>query len=73
MVCVNKFDLNPEQTEAIERVAREKNMLVLGRVPFDPIFTKSMIQAQTIFEYNRESETSKTVQKIWKNLIEKIM
>jgi MinD-like ATPase involved in chromosome partitioning or flagellar assembly len=44
-------------------------MVVLGRIPFDPIFTESMIQGKTIFEYNEDSETSKTVKEIWHNLI----
>jgi MinD superfamily P-loop ATPase len=52
MVCVNKFDLNVDQTQAIEKLAKEKNITVLGRIPFDPVFTKSMVQGKTIFEYN---------------------
>ncbi len=56
MMCVNKFDLNPDQTHAIEEFAEGKNIRVLGRVPFDPIFTRSMVQGQTIFEYNTKSE-----------------
>lgn len=69
LVCVNKFDLNPAQTKAIEKMAEEKKMVFLGKIPFDPIFTESMIQGKTIFEYNRESETSKTVHAIWENLM----
>ncbi len=69
MVCVNKFDLNPEQAKAIEKLAEEKNMTVLGRIPFDPVFTEAMIQGQTIFEYNNESETSQTVKEIWGQII----
>jgi MinD superfamily P-loop ATPase len=37
MVCANKFDLNSGQIEAIEKLAEERNMMVLGRIPFDPI------------------------------------
>ena len=65
MVCVNKFDINLDQTQAIERFAKEKNVSVLGRIPFDPIFTKSMIQGQTIFEYSMESEAGQAVKQIW--------
>ncbi len=65
MVCVNKFDLNLDQSQAIEEFAKSKNVSVLGRIPFDPIFTKSMVQGQTIFEYERQSEAGETVKKIW--------
>jgi len=72
MVCVNKYDLNPGQTDAIEKLAKKQKMVVLGRIPFDPIFTESMIQGKTIFEYNEDSETSKTVKEIWHNLLSTI-
>jgi len=68
MMCVNKFDLNPDQAQAIEEFAKEKNISVLGQVPFDPIFTKSMIQGQTIFEYNTESEAGWAVKQIWEKV-----
>ena len=69
MICVNKFDLNPEQTRIIEDVATEKNLSVLGRIPFDPIFTKAMVQGQTLFEYNTNSEAGNAVRKIWEELM----
>ncbi len=46
-------------------LAEEKNVSVLGRIPFDPIFIKSMIQGQTIFEYSMESEAGQAVKQIW--------
>jgi MinD superfamily P-loop ATPase len=68
MLCVNKFDLNLDQTEAIEKIARENNLMVLGRVPFDPIFTKAMIQGQTIFEYESETQTGQAIKQIWQKV-----
>ena len=70
MVCVNKFDLNPEQTQAIEKLAKEIKVTVVGRIPFDPVFTKSMVQGKTIFEYQTESNIGQTVQQVWDNIIE---
>jgi len=70
MVCVNKFDLNTDQTQAIEKLAKEKNMAVLERIPFDPIFTKSMVQGKTIFEYNTESTVGQAVKQLWRKIIE---
>lgn len=65
MICVNKFDLNPAEARIIEDLASEKNLTVLGRIPFDPIFTKAMVQGQTVFEYNTNSETCREVKQIW--------
>ena len=65
MVCVNKFDLNHEQAQAIEEFAKSNNVSILGRIPFDPIFTKSMVQGQTIFEYSMESKAGRAVKQLW--------
>jgi MinD superfamily P-loop ATPase len=70
MVCVNKFDLNPEQTQAIEKLAKEKKLTVVGRIPFDLVFTKSMVKGKTLFEYKTESNIGQTVQQIWDKIIE---
>jgi len=70
MVCVNKFDLNPDQTQAIEDFSNEKGMRVVGRIPFDPVFTKSMVQAKTVFEYDENSEAAHSVKKLWQEVVE---
>ena len=69
MVIVNKFDLNVGMTEAIEQLAEKRNILVLGRVPFDPVFTRSMVQGQTLFEYGEESPTRRVVRDIWAKIV----
>ena len=69
MVIVNKYDLNVEMTEAIEQLAVQRNLVVLGRVPFDPVFTRSMVQGQTLFEYGAETPTRQVVRDIWAKII----
>ena len=72
LVCVNKFDLNLDLTRNIENFAGDEGLPYLGRIPFDPIFTKAMVQGQTIFEYNSDSSGGHAVKQIWKNLLEKL-
>lgn len=69
MVCVNKYDLNIEKTEEIENFAKEKNIIILGRIPFDAAFTKAMIQGQNIIEYDKNSKLSGIVNTIWQKII----
>jgi len=68
MVCVNKYDLNLDLTRNIENFAKEKGIIFLGRVPFDPIFTEAMVQSQTILEYGNGSKAGKAVKRIWNYL-----
>ncbi|MGD9181568.1 MAG: (4Fe-4S)-binding protein, partial [Desulfobacterales bacterium] len=72
MICVNKFDLNLERTRDIENFAEEKGLSCLGRIPFDPIFTKAMLRAQTIFEYNTESKVGQAIKEIWRRLADRM-
>ena len=68
MICINKFDLNPAETQNIEGVAKERNLQILGRIPFDTVFTKAMVQGLTIFEYDGVSDACKRVKKTWEDL-----
>lgn len=69
MVCVNKFDLNMEMTEAIEQLAVKRNITLLGRVPFDPVFTRAMVQGKNIFEYDEQTVTQEQVRMVWEQII----
>jgi len=68
MVCVNKFDLNPEIAQAVEHFAEKKGLRVLSRIPFDPGFTKSMVQGKTIIEYDEKAPGSLAVKRLWKSI-----
>jgi len=67
-VCINKYDLNVEMTETIEVYARDKGVPVMGRIPFDPLFTRAMVEKQTIIEYDSSSSTSQAVKEIWERV-----
>ena len=72
MICVNKFDLNRKLTREIESYAKEKGLVCLGRIPFDPVFTKAMIRAQSLFEYDGQSEVGDAVRAVWQRLVRKL-
>lgn len=72
MVCINKFDLNPEMGRNIESLALEKKIASVGRVPFDPAFTKAMIQGQTIVEFNGHSQGCEAVAAVWDKVAQRL-
>jgi MinD superfamily P-loop ATPase len=73
MVCVNKFDLNFDQTGAIEKLANENNITIVGRVPFDSVFTESMVLGQTVLEYVGNSKIRRSINEIWRNIRNQLM
>jgi MinD superfamily P-loop ATPase len=69
LLCINKYDLNAEQTEAIEDYAKTRGIHVVGKVPFDPSFTKAMVQGKTIIEYSPDSEGAKSAAAVWDAIV----
>jgi MinD superfamily P-loop ATPase len=69
MVIINKYDLNPEMTGAIERLAAERDIPVVGRIPFDEWFVRSMVQARTVIEQNGESPLGQTIRETWNAIV----
>jgi len=72
MICVNKFDLNKDETQVIEDRGRDRKMEVLARIPFDPVFTKALVQGKTLFEYDPRAEACERVRQIWERVSERL-
>lgn len=68
MVCVNKYDLNPDKTEEIKQFAKEHNLPFIGQIPFDPVFTMAMVQGLNIFEYDSSANVCGEVKNIWEKV-----
>jgi len=64
--CINKYDINPQNSDQIERWCAENSVPFLGRVPFDETVTKSMVQGIPLIEYTNNS-VSEAIKDIWKN------
>jgi len=71
MLCVNKYDINIEVTMQIEEFAKTRDIVVLPRIPFDPIFIHALVQGRNVIEYDKNSATAKAVRKVWKAILSK--
>lgn len=65
---INKFDINTEISDKIEKKLKEKNIPLLGKLPFDEEFVKAMILNKTIIEYKPDSESSRIIRDVWKKI-----
>ncbi|MBN1982953.1 MAG: 4Fe-4S binding protein [Chitinivibrionales bacterium] len=54
MVCVNKWDINPDLTHEIESYATQQGLEVVGRVRYDHAVTRAQREAKTVVEYDAE-------------------
>jgi len=72
MVCVNKYDLNPDKAEEIRQYTEDHDMLFVGLIPFDPVFTKAMVQGVNIFEYAPGAGVCGDIRAIWNMASDKL-
>jgi len=72
MVCVNKFDLNADVTRKIESDARKNGLTWVGQIPFDPIFTRAMVEGQALFEHTSNSKAGDAVRAVWTKIADKL-
>ncbi|MBU3925535.1 4Fe-4S binding protein [Patescibacteria group bacterium] len=71
VVCINKFDINPGNTQLIEKYCDENGLEVVGKIPYDETPTKAMIQEKTIIEFS-DNEFSNNVKNIWESIRRKL-
>ncbi len=70
LLCVNKYDLNLEMTERLEEVARQRQMKVVGRIPFDSLFTRAMIAGKNVMEFEEDSPIARAVRVVWDGILQ---
>ncbi|MCD6097993.1 ATP-binding protein [bacterium] len=71
VVVINKWDINKEVTENIEKTLKKLNVPLIGKIPYDRAFTEAQIHKKSIIEF-AESTTTKTIKNLWKIVREKI-
>lgn len=62
-VCVNKWDVNPDQTKQIEAVALELGAALAGRVRYDGGVTHAQLEGKTPIETNSASAVD--IRSVW--------
>jgi MinD superfamily P-loop ATPase len=67
MVCVNKCDINAENTRAIEGYCEEKGIAIAGSIPYAPEVTRAMLKGLSVVEYPC-AEVTDEVKKIWRKV-----
>jgi len=72
MVCINKYDINVENTKKIDKYCKEKNIDVVGKLPYDTTITKALLEEKNIIEYDKESDLSKKIVEMWNKIEEKL-
>lgn len=53
LVCINKYDLNEENTQRIESHCLNQGVEVVSKIPFDNIVTEALVRGLPVVEYSQ--------------------
>lgn len=67
MVCINKYDINEEMTEAILSFTEQRQLRLVGKIPYDDTVMKSINELVPII-YFEESIAGKAIKDMWINI-----
>jgi MinD superfamily P-loop ATPase len=69
VICINKYDINLENSQKIENYCREEKVGVAARIPFDNLVTKAMTKGVPVVEFS-DGPVSQEIQKLWRRVCE---
>ncbi|MFC1967537.1 ATP-binding protein [Chloroflexota bacterium] len=69
VVCINKYDINEDNTASIEEYCRGQGVTVAARIPYDNSVTEAMVQGVPVVEYSRNG-VSLQIEALWKTVTE---
>jgi MinD superfamily P-loop ATPase len=71
LVCINKYDINKDNTREIGRYCRSQEVEVAARIPFDNVVTEAMIHGLPVVEYF-DNGVSTRIKMLWKRVVQRL-
>ncbi len=67
LVCINKYNINEENSQQIETYIRAQGSHVVARIPFDKVFTDAIVAGLPVVEYSRNG-VSRQIEALWRKV-----
>jgi len=64
MVCINKYDLNEDNTRQTEDYCLSQGVEVVSKIPFDNVVTEALVQGLPVIEYS-QGRVAQEIDKLW--------
>jgi MinD superfamily P-loop ATPase len=71
MVCINKYDINDDNTTAIKDYCRENGVEVAAMIPFDNSVTEAMVRGLSVVDY-ADNRVAGEIRNLWQQIIRKL-
>jgi len=67
VVCINKYDVNLENTNKIEEHCKNNDIPIVGKLPYDVSMTRAMVAEKSVIEYSNCSLSDEII-KMWEKI-----
>lgn len=67
LVCINKHDINEDNTRQIEYYCRNQGVGIAAKIPFDNAVTEAIVQGLPVVEYSQGKVTHE-VESLWQRI-----
>jgi len=67
LVCINKYDINEENTRQIEEHCYSQGAEMVSRIPFDNVVTDALVRGLPVVEYTKNSVT-RQIEVLWQTI-----
>ncbi len=67
LVCINKYDINEENTCQIEGSCLKQGIPIAARIPFDNVVTEAMVRGLPVVKYTRNG-VSRQIEALWERV-----
>jgi len=64
LVCINKYDLNEDNTRQIENYCLKLGVEVAAKIPFDNVVTEAMVKGLSVVEYS-DGRVAQEIKSLW--------
>jgi MinD superfamily P-loop ATPase len=72
VICINKYDINTENTKKIEDYCNQKSIEVVGKLAYDNSVTDAMVNEKTIIEFSKEEITERIIE-MWNKISKRLL
>jgi MinD superfamily P-loop ATPase len=71
LVCINKYDINEENTYRIESYCGNEGIEVAARISFDNVVTEAIVQGLPVVEYS-DNKVTQQIKELWQTISVKV-
>jgi MinD superfamily P-loop ATPase len=67
MVCINKFDINLENTQQIASFCERNGSRLIGKIPYEPKVVKALVNRKTVMDYPC-NDVQEIIRNMWREV-----